>query len=275
MFWKRIGWLVIVLVISMVVINQAGFCQETEEAVAKGEEAVEEVKEDKGMTLWQVVSAGGWIMVIIGLCSILSMWFIIEHFINMRIKKIIPDGFVKKAQGFFEQKQYNELQGLCKKTPGLISNMIIAALDKVGQGVEMIREAVAESGEREESRLQRKISYLSMIATLSPMLGLLGTVLGMIQAFNVIAFSAGLGKPTLLAAGVSKALVTTAAGLIVAIPAMGFYFFFRNRVNLIIEMAEDIMTRFVEILTGRIPAPAAVKPPQPAVEPPAQEGKQE
>ena len=267
MFWKKIGWIVIVAVISMVVINQVGFCQDAEEAV-------EEAKEDKGMTLWQVVSAGGWIMFIIGLCSILAMWFIIEHFVNLSIKKIIPDNFVKKFYAFLQQRQYNELYDFCKKTPGLISNVTISALEKTKHGIEKVQQAIAESGEREESRLQRKISYLSMIATLSPMLGLLGTVLGMIQAFNVIAFSAGLGKPTLLAAGVSKALVTTAAGLIVAIPAMGFYFFFRNRVNLIIEMAEDIMTRFVEILTGRIPAPAAVKPPQPAVEPPAQEGKQ-
>lgn len=263
--WKRIGCVLIVLVILTVAMAQVSFGQRAEELVAKDktEDSAAKDKEAKGMTLWQVVLSGGWIMIVIGLCSVLAMWLIIEHFVHIRTKKLISDSFIKKIHEYVQHHQYNELYSFCKQSPGLISNMVAAALEKMHHGIEKIQEAVAESGEREESKLTRKISYLSIIATISPMLGLLGTVLGMIQAFNVIAFEAGLGKPTLLAAGVSKALVTTAAGLIVAIPAMAFYFFFRNRVHLIIEMAEDTMTKFIELLAGAIsgnpPAETAVQ----------------
>lgn len=238
--WKKIGLILIVLAVFMVGISQISFSQEAEETAKE--------KEAKAMTLWQTCVAGGWTMIFIGLCSVLATWLIIEYLIKLDAKKIIPDNLVKKIYDLLQQRQHNELMDFCKKSPGLLTNMVIAALDKMAQGAEKIQQAIAESAEREQARLQYKIYYLSIIATIAPMLGLLGTVLGMIQAFNVIAFQAGLGKPTLLAEGVAKALITTAAGLIVAIPAMAFYFFFRNRISQILERAEDIMTTFMEIL---------------------------
>ena len=108
-----------------------------------------------------------------------------------------------------------------------------------------LEETLAEHGAREASPLRTRLSYLNTIATIAPMLGLLGTVIGMIKAFGNIA-TVGMGKASLLADNISEALLTTAGGLIIAIPAMAFFFFFRNRVNDLMVVLEDTVGEIIE-----------------------------
>jgi biopolymer transport protein ExbB len=108
-----------------------------------------------------------------------------------------------------------------------------------------------DEGRRRADNLWQRLSYLADIAAISPMVGLLGTVLGMIQAFNVIAFQTGAVKPILLASGISKAMVTTAAGLIIAIPAMIFHSFFKGRIQDVIARLENISVELYHLLTEK------------------------
>ncbi|MCK4518678.1 MAG: MotA/TolQ/ExbB proton channel family protein [Candidatus Omnitrophica bacterium] len=192
----------------------------------------------KGLTFWRLIFNGGWVMAVIGLLSIVALTLIIDLFFRLRSSKMIPAGYLDgvkktlKARDLKKAIQESELQG------SFMSNVILSGLKKCGQDLKMVQEAMAEAGAKEAVGLQQRVNYLSTIGTTAPMLGLLGTVLGMIQAFNIIAYEAGLGKPTALAGGVAQALVTTAFGLIVAIPAMGFFFYFRNRLEKVVFEVE-------------------------------------
>lgn len=210
------------------------------------EEALPEAK--AGMTFWEVVVSGGVTMIFIGLCSIAALALIIDHFMTLHSSKVIPPNFLEMIKTYLSTGKVQEALTLSRSKGDFISKVFAAGLGKSGQSLGDIQEAMSEAGAKEANGLQQKISYLSTIATISPMLGLLGTVLGMIQAFNVIAFQAGLGKPTLLAAGVSQALVTTAFGLIVGIPAMAFYFYFRNKAQAIIMDVEAVSGEFSKMI---------------------------
>jgi biopolymer transport protein ExbB len=131
----------------------------------------------------------------------------------------------------------------------MLPRVLRAGLQAAGKDRYVIVEAMQSEGARLAASLAQRVGYLSNIATLSPMLGILGTVLGMIRAFNSIVLEPGMAKPIVLAAGVSMALVTTAAGLIVAIPVIGFYFYFRGRVQTTIAAVESASAEFVEPLT--------------------------
>lgn len=229
-----------------------------EKAEVSGEPAAQEEKAEEpepegdvaagGQTFSQVVVAGGWAMLFIGICSVLAFGLAIERFVHMRPSKMVPSQFVGEVRGFVEQGRYDEAGQRCEETPSPISNVLGVMFERMREGKDATVVAVEDAGAKVMAGLQQKISYLSVIAVISPMIGLLGTVLGMIQAFNVIAFQAGLGKPTLLAAGISKALVTTAAGLIVAIPAMIFYHLLRTKIQTIMTSIEKISEKFIGLI---------------------------
>ena len=130
----------------------------------------------------------------------------------------------------------------------MISTIILAGLDKKQKGPLLVRESIEVAARKEVGMLWQGISYLADVATVAPLIGLLGTVLGMIQAFNVIAFQTAVVKPILLAGGVSKAMVTTAGGLIVAIPAMLFYSYFKGKVQDISNAVESYTTDVIKVI---------------------------
>ncbi|MDD5270378.1 MAG: MotA/TolQ/ExbB proton channel family protein [Candidatus Omnitrophica bacterium] len=210
-------------------------------AMAKDAEVVAGTK---GMTFWQICVAGGWTMIFIGLCSVLGMALIIDLFISLRKQSMMPVDYVGAVKMAIKNGDMQGATNLGALRKGFLVNVVQAGIDKSGHDLQIIQDSMTIVGAKEAAGLLQKIGYLSSIGTISPMLGLLGTVLGMIQSFNVIAFEAGLGKPTLLAAGVSQALITTAFGLIVGIPVMAFFFYFRNK-------AQEIITD-IEITTGEI-----------------------
>jgi biopolymer transport protein ExbB len=145
-------------------------------------------------------------------------------------------------------RKFGLVRELCAGSENVISKVVLAAIDRVEKNPASAREAVELTAKNEVTKLWEALSYLSDIAVIAPLVGLLGTVLGMIDAFNAIAFQTAAVKPVLLAGGIAKAMVTTAAGLIIAIPASIFYSFFRSRVSKITATVEALASEITDIL---------------------------
>jgi len=194
------------------------------------------------------VTAGGGIGFMILFLSFVSLALIIEHIVNIKRDKIVPPQLVDEIEGMFENEEYQEALELCETEPNFLTNVLAAGLPKINAGFETMKAAMEEAAEEEAIKLQQKIGYLSLIGNIAPMMGLFGTVYGMIQAFQTIARLGAAVTPSDLATGISTALVTTFLGLLVAIPTMIAYFFFRNKVvRITLEIgaiADDLVERF-------------------------------
>ncbi len=199
--------------------------------------------------LWQTIINGGYVMVAILALSVVVLGCIINFFITIRQSRLIPKDLLRRIFALINENNFQDAIALCESAGGFIPLVVAEGLKRRGKEPDKIIAAMEVTGRREADYLRQKTRFLLDIATLAPLLGLLGTVLGMIQAFNVIALDPAVVKPILLAQAVSKALVTTAAGLIIAIPAMAFYFFFRGRVQVLIALMEDISEEFSERIT--------------------------
>lgn len=207
------------------------------------------LEDTQGMTLYELLKAGGWVMIVIIVLSVLAMGLAIFYAITLTEKKLVPVETVTQIRHYLRDRRYEDIVRLCRRSKGMFSKIIVAGISRG-----LIDPAAAAStmetvGRREAESLMRRVRYLSDIATVAPMLGLLGTVLGMINAFNFIAFDISAVKPVALASAVAQALVTTAAGLIVAIPSMGLFFFFRGRLQSLIGRMEEIASEISDQLT--------------------------
>ncbi|NQT37328.1 MAG: MotA/TolQ/ExbB proton channel family protein [Planctomycetes bacterium] len=186
--------------------------------------------------LLSIVEEGGPLMIPLGLCSFLLVVFTLERAISLRRGRVIPGPFVRR---FLEQIQNGELDrskglALCEGNKSPVARVFAGALRKWGRPAVEVEQGIIDAGERATNGLKRYLRILNGVATVSPLLGLLGTVFGMITAFNDIATQDAMGRPALLANGISQALLTTAAGLSVAIPALICYLFFVSRVDRLI-----------------------------------------
>lgn len=206
---------------------------------------------EEGMTLWQIILSGGWIMVLLAALSVAALSLVIYYFMTLKPETLLPEDFMKDAFTLVEDKKYEDAKKLCRQNDNLVSEVLMAGLSREGMEKIVIKETMQEKGRRSVDGLWQKLSYLGDVAAISPMVGLLGTVLGMIQAFNVIAFQTGAVKPILLASGISKAMVTTAAGLIIAIPSMLFYTYFRGKVQDVSSRFENISTELFQMITEK------------------------
>lgn len=205
------------------------------------------------MSLWEMFKSGGVVGGAIVLMSMVAVALIVEHFMSIRRERLVPPALVRELEAALQVREYDEARQTCLREGSLLAQVIGAGLAQIGGafGFFDMQTAMQEASEREISRLYRKLEYLSFIAATAPMLGLLGTVTGMILAFSEIAATEGAAKPAQLAYSISQALVTTAEGLIVAIPTMFFVSFFRNRIDSCVAEAETI----VERLMGRFRQP--------------------
>ncbi len=182
--------------------------------------------------------AGPMMIPIVG-CSMLLVVFVLERSIALRRQRVVPTHFTKLFLNELDEGQLkpDEALELCEENKSPISEVFAAAVKKWNRPSVEVEQAVLDAGERVANGLRRYLRLFNGIATISPLLGLLGTVLGMITAFNEIASSNAMGRPELLAKGISQALLTTAGGLSVAIPAFIAYMYFTSRVDrLIIEI---------------------------------------
>ena len=197
--------------------------------------------------MFELVRAGGWLMAPILLCSVIALAIIIERFIALRRRRIIPDNVVQNVYREYKQATLTPdyINSLHDKSP--MEQILAAALWNRNQPRSVMKEAIEETGRQVTHRLERYLGSLATIADITPLLGLLGTVIGMISVFAEIV-SAGVGNPGALAGGISQALITTAAGLSVAIPAMLFHHFLASRVDELLLDMEDKAVQMVDVL---------------------------
>ncbi|MEO2093610.1 MAG: MotA/TolQ/ExbB proton channel family protein [bacterium] len=195
-----------------------------------------------------VFTKSGTIGILIIVLSVVALAVIIENMVTLKRDKLAPPELIDEVQALFDESQYQEAMELCENEPCFFTRIAGAGISKIGHDFEVIEQSIAEMGDEESIRLHQKIGWLSLIANVAPMMGLLGTVGGMIKAFNEISSSGGQADPAALAGGISEALLTTMLGLIVAIPTTAFFAFLRNRlVKTVIEVGaiiEDLFERF-------------------------------
>lgn len=188
----------------------------------------------------------------IALCSFVLTVFVFERIIYLRGGRVIPRPFVRRLIEMLEQQQIDreEALELCQKNPSPIAEIISAAIRRYGRPAVDVEQAVMDSGQRVTSSMRKHLRMFSAISNLCPLLGLLGTVLGMIQAFNDISGSNAMGRPELLAGGISQALLTTASGLFVAIPAYVAYIFFTGRVDRLLMQMDSYAQQVVDTISA-------------------------
>jgi biopolymer transport protein ExbB len=207
-------------------------------------------EEAEAMTAIQFIKYGGAIGGMIILGSVVAMGMSIERAIGLRRDNIVPPDVLGQLEQLFDEEEYEEAMTVCESQPCFLTNVVAAGLPKIGTSYEYISDAMAEVGDFEATKIQQSISYINFIVTLSPMIGLLGTVWGMIGAFNTIATAATPPTPGELAGGIQAALVTTCMGMFVAIMFSPVYFYYRNKVQrMILEVgaiSEELMERFKE-----------------------------
>jgi biopolymer transport protein ExbB len=190
----------------------------------------------------EIILAGGWLMVPILLCSTLAVAIVIERFWTLRRSKVLPQGLSGMVEDWAARHELDarHLEQLRRESP--LGRIYAAALDNRNRSRDVIKEAVEDTGRHVVHDLERFLNTLGTIAGISPLLGLLGTVVGMIKVFSAIMIS-GVGDANVLAGGISQALITTAAGLTVAIPSYFFYRFFRGMVaEYVISMEEKAIS---------------------------------
>lgn len=197
----------------------------------------------------QVISHGGPLIILIWLAilgtSMTMVSFVIQNFLTLREEKLAPSPLVAQLHQTLVAGNYQEAWQICHGNRNYLANVLGAGLERLGRGRERVEEALAEHGMREASRLRTRNSYLSVIGVVSPMIGLLGTVIGMMGAFEKLGQS-GISDPSGLAASIGEVLLATASGLFIAIPAFIFYYIFRNRAQAVIVHAEDRLNYLVE-----------------------------
>lgn len=190
----------------------------------------------------EIILAGGWLMVPILLCSTLAVAIIIERFWTLRKSKVTPDGLSATVEDWAARHELDERHFEQISIGSPLGRIFAAALINRKRSREVIKEAVEDTGRHVVHDLERFLNTLGTIAGISPLLGLLGTVIGMIKVFSAIMIS-GVGDANVLAGGISEALITTAAGLTVAIPSYFFYRFFRGMVaEYVISMEEKAIS---------------------------------
>ena len=242
----------------LVVFPLASFAQDGEAAPAADSGAVtmDEAAADEGGAssgLIGVIFGSGWLGVLLwgallG-CSLVAAWLAIDFFITIKPTKIVPEQLVTEVREAMEQGDVMKAMQRCEQEPGVLSNILLAGFRNVKEGFDVIEEQVGTAADLESEKLMQRVSYLNMCGSIAPMLGLLGTVQGMIMAFgNLANTSAGAAQQSMLAMNISQALWTTAGGLVVAIPAVCFFTYFKNRLSRIILGMEGLTLDLIKAL---------------------------
>ena len=182
------------------------------------------------------------------LMSVAGFALVIMFFINIRRDALVPPDLLAHLEELFENDDFEEAYNSCEANPSFLASVIASGLQKMDFGYDEMEKSMIETGDEESNRLHQQVGYVSLIASIAPMMGLLGTVMGMHSCFKQIAGLQVSPKPSDLADGIYAALTTTILGLLVAIPMTAFYLFFRNRItNSVVEVGnvtEELTERF-------------------------------
>ena len=207
-------------------------------------------------SLWSLIQQGGWAMYPLSLCSLAVIFLFIHSWRETGRRRFIPDHVLDELASRFQKRDIGEALATLEEHSCVLSRAMVTSLAKArpeapDANKEKIESAFLDALDGEENSIGQWINYLNVVAAVSPMIGLLGTVSGMIGAFATIA-SGGMGRPELLAGDIGEALITTATGLVIGIPAMIFYFVLRNRLNNIILATTQTATLLIDYLAGEL-----------------------
>ena len=199
--------------------------------------------------MWELVKAGGWMMLPIILCSIAAAAIVAERLWSLRASRVTPPQLLSQVWRWIKDKKLNnqKLKELRAHSP--LGEILAAGLANSKHGREIMKECIEEAAARVIHDLERYLTALGTIAAVAPLLGLLGTVLGMIDIFSAF-MGSNMANASVLAGGIAKALITTAAGLFVAIPALFFHRFLQRRVDELVVGMEQEAIKLVEVLQG-------------------------
>jgi biopolymer transport protein ExbB len=202
-------------------------------------------------SMFDMLLAGGPLVLPILLASFVMMLIVFERSISLRRRRVVPPLFIERfllqlREGAIDRQEALER---CEEESSHIARVFASAVRKWGKPAVEVEQAVLDEGERTANILRRYLRVLNGVATVAPLLGLLGTVWGMIQSFNVIATSPAMGRAEMLAGGISVALITTAAGLLVAIPALIFYLYFVGRVDRLVMEIDQHGQELVHLIS--------------------------
>ena len=198
----------------------------------------------------ELVKAGGWLMWPIMACSVIAMAIVVERLWLYRKERVLPSNLVAQIWQLHQKNQLTAAHVATVRKSSPLGRILAAGLVNRLHAREVMKEAIEEEGRQVVHELERYLNTLGTIANISPLLGLLGTVIGMIKVFAAITTS-GVGNPSVLANGISEALITTAAGLSVAIPALIFHRYLSGRVDRIVLSMEDQALKMVEVMHGQ------------------------
>ena len=200
----------------------------------------------------EIILAGGWLMAPIIICSILALTIIAERFWTLRRSRVAPNGLGEQVQDWAARHELDRRHIDQLRSESAMGRVLAAALINRNRSRDLIKEAVEDTGRHVVHELERFLNTLGTIAGISPLLGLLGTVIGMIKVFSAI-LAHGVGNANELAGGISEALITTAAGLTVAIPSFFFYRYFKGQVEeYVVSMEEQAINLIEAIERGNV-----------------------
>lgn len=208
--------------------------------------------------MFEIIKSGGWLMLPLILCSVIAAAIIIERLWTLRRKTVLPDDLTERVWAWAHNRQLDDshLRALAESSP--LGRVLAAGLANRYRSREIMKEAIEDTGRHVVHELERYLNSLGTIAAVTPLLGLLGTVIGMVKVFAAIT-THGVGNPGVLAGGISEALITTAAGLSVAIPALIGYRYLRGRVDELVVQMEQEATRLVESIHRDEPLPGSLQ----------------
>jgi biopolymer transport protein ExbB len=200
----------------------------------------------------QKIIQGGWLMIPLGICSLIVLTLSFERMIALRRSRVIPRPFVRRFTECVEDGQlsYDEATAICEEFDCPVAEVFQAAVRRWGRPMFEVEQAVMDAGDRVADGLKRFLRVFHAISNVAPLLGLLGTVLGMIEAFDVISSQESMGRPEMLASGISMALITTAGGLAVAIPAYLAYMYFSSKSDRYLGEIDKLCQKVVDCISA-------------------------
>jgi biopolymer transport protein ExbB len=230
-----------------------GFPGAPESALLPSEEAPQTTTQ----TVFGLFQKGGIVMYVILLVSILALAIFFERTWNLRKGKIISGAFLEEIKRHWYRRATEDAIEVCQGHDIAISRILRAGLLRFDLGLEQVENAIETAGQHETTLLRKNLVFLGFLANVAPMLGLFGTVLGMIKSFDAIAKYGTSGNPGLVASGISEALITTAYGLTVGIPTLAAYYYFKRKVDMRVLEMEEIAVNLMQDLAqwrGKVPA---------------------
>jgi len=207
------------------------------------------LKEDGDLVL-ELVKAGGWLMLPIIACSVIALAIIVERIWSLQVRRVLPKHLVAQVWRWEKIHQLNDERLAELQASSPLGSILAAGIANRHENRDVMKESIEDTGRHIVHELERYLNTLGTIAAITPLLGLLGTVIGMIKVFATIT-TQGVGNPGALAGGISEALITTAAGMSVAIPTLMFYRYFRGRVRMLVLKMEQEAMIMVEIMHGQ------------------------